>query len=135
MLIIPVMLSIRKNIVKEKHACMVDLVEGIAKNLDDPVAVVQRTSTRLILEIKKHFEEETKEIVSKIKDRYYRHRVQEILGYTIDMDESEPLKENSVERGVIEENEEIEEELKKEVLDVEEAPKTEDAAKDEDCSR
>ncbi len=57
MLVIPVMLSLNQNVIKSISPSAVMLLEAVTQNLNDDASVVQRTAKRLLLELKKHFDD------------------------------------------------------------------------------
>ena len=83
MLVIPVMLGIKKSIVTEASPSIVNLLEAVIQNLDDKMPVVQRTASRLLLELKKQYDEYLPEILKKFEDPELRSQANQVLKYDV----------------------------------------------------
>lgn len=94
MLVIPVMLGIKPSVITGMGSTSVDLVEAATERLKDGSDVVKRTAKRLLLELKKKYEDFLPSILRKMTPEL-RAAANEILGFPeLDLDsESEPKSE------------------------------------------
>lgn len=90
------MLSIKPSVVTEMGTTAVDLVEATTIRLSDDCEIVKRTAKRLLLELKKKYEDFLPSILWKMSSEF-KHKANSILEFPeIELDtESEPKSEES----------------------------------------
>ena len=81
MLVIPVMLSLNPTVIKNLTPTAVSLLEAVTVNLNDEVAVVQRTGRRLLLELKKHFEDFLPSLLRQFESAKLMQAANEVLKF------------------------------------------------------
>ena len=91
MLVIPALLSLKKSCVQKANQIVIDLLETVATKLFDSSEIVQKTATKLLVELKRVYLDDVKVIIDKIKIKRLRNCWNKILEYDLESESEDEL--------------------------------------------